>query len=54
MEKVSTRTPQSLATRKWPELVNEDEEAKDDCEFNDDDEDMHADYAGTLGEKIGR
>ncbi len=36
------------------ELVNEDEEAKDDSEFNYDEENMHADYAGTLGESIGR
>ncbi len=43
-----------LGNDEMAELVNEDEEAQDDSEFNDNDEDMHADYAGTLWEKIGR
>ena len=40
-----------LGDDEMAELVNEDEEAEDDGEFNDDDGDMHADYAGTLWEK---
>ena len=30
------------------ELVDEDHDAEDDGEFNDDEENVHADYAGTL------
>ena len=43
MEKVSTRTPQSFGDEEVAELVDEHEEAEDDSEFNDDEEDMHAD-----------
>jgi len=43
-----------LGNDEMAELVNENEKAKDDSEFNNDEENMHADYAGTLEKSIGR